>query len=694
MKIILTILIGLLSGFGSGYAIKSVTDDRLTLGAFGDPFISLQLATGPDSGEYLRTDGTNNSWATPPGGASVFGELGDTATSSDATGDVYYLNASGQIVNLGIGSADQVLKVSGGLPSWGADNAGSGAYSWTPLVISGVTYSATTSPVHIPLTLLSSSTIGRVTVGTLTATTSITGNLTGNADTATALAANGGNCSSGNAPLGVDASGAVESCFDVWTEAENTAAAYISDGNTGWDNSYGFITGIFTNPLSVGYLVASSSATSTFSGGLYGSLISAPYFHATSSTATSTLEGGLKIRAGGLSISGLSGVLKADSGVVNNAANGTDYTLITATTCSGTDKVSAITAAGAITCTTDETSAGGGTYAWTPSTSWGALAQATSSILAFPQALISSTTIGRLTIPSLTSTSTATSTFAGGVQSTQFNATTASSTFNGLVLSGGGAQIQTLKSCSNGVTTDASGTLICNTATYVQTSRQLTIAGTANQITSSAGAQDLSADRTWTLSFPSNITFPNSIFAHSASTTLARFSSTTIGQLTSGIIFATSTLQIPTGSTPVVDAIGKIALDTTDNQLLIATSTNASYPVVIPLKSRISFKVASTTEPFFTGFSSGKIIGLPSYDDGYLATHLTCSVWGGTSIVVTFTTGGADSNNVTCAVATSTTVLTSNNSVSALAGAGIKTGTVTGTPNALYVSVTRQWVRE
>lgn len=43
--------------------------------------------------------------------------------------------------------------------------------------------------------------------GVLTATT-----LTGNAATATALAANGANCSAGNYPLGVDASGAVESC--------------------------------------------------------------------------------------------------------------------------------------------------------------------------------------------------------------------------------------------------------------------------------------------------------------------------------------------------------------------------------------------------------------------------------------------------------------------------------------------------
>ena len=65
-----------------------------------------------------------------------------------------------------------------------------------------------------------------------TITGTFTGNVTGNASTATALSANGSNCSSGNSPLGVDASGAVESCFDVWTEAENTAAGYISGNET------------------------------------------------------------------------------------------------------------------------------------------------------------------------------------------------------------------------------------------------------------------------------------------------------------------------------------------------------------------------------------------------------------------------------------------------------------------------------
>jgi hypothetical protein len=49
----------------------------------------------------------------------------------------------------------------------------------------------------------------------------------GKSATAAALAANGTNASSGNAILGVDASGNAEGAFDVWTEDENTAAAYL-----------------------------------------------------------------------------------------------------------------------------------------------------------------------------------------------------------------------------------------------------------------------------------------------------------------------------------------------------------------------------------------------------------------------------------------------------------------------------------
>jgi len=52
---------------------------------------------------------------------------------------------------------------------------------------------------------------------------------------------------------------------------------------------------INTNPLSVGYILASSTATSTYSGGLEANGIGAPWFSATSTTATSTFQGGVSI---------------------------------------------------------------------------------------------------------------------------------------------------------------------------------------------------------------------------------------------------------------------------------------------------------------------------------------------------------------------------------------------------------------
>jgi len=57
----------------------------------------------------------------------------------------------------------------------------------------------------------------------------VTGDVTGNADTATALAANGANCNAGEYPLGVDASGAVESCTDATTEI-NSEIGNVLDG--------------------------------------------------------------------------------------------------------------------------------------------------------------------------------------------------------------------------------------------------------------------------------------------------------------------------------------------------------------------------------------------------------------------------------------------------------------------------------
>ena len=66
----------------------------------------------------------------------------------------------------------------------------------------------------------------------------------------------------------------------------------------------------------------------------------------------------------------------------------------------------------------------------------------------------------------------------------------------------------------------------------VETSRTITVAGTTNEITSSAGAQDLSTNRTWTLSLPATID---------------------LGGKTS--------FEVPNGAAPTVDAVGEIAVD-------------------------------------------------------------------------------------------------------------------------------------
>ncbi|GAF99477.1 unnamed protein product, partial [marine sediment metagenome] len=57
----------------------------------------------------------------------------------------------------------------------------------------------------------------------------ITGNLTGNARTATELAADPDNCSAGSYPLGIDETGKVESCTDATTEIDSAISTHAGD---------------------------------------------------------------------------------------------------------------------------------------------------------------------------------------------------------------------------------------------------------------------------------------------------------------------------------------------------------------------------------------------------------------------------------------------------------------------------------
>lgn len=88
-----------------------------------------------------------------------------------------------------------------------------------------------------------------------------------NVGTATALAANGGNCSPGNAPLGVDASGAVEGCFAV-TNPTSTTDIFLSVRNTsGSTMDHGdlvYITGFHTGSGNPTISLADANGAGTF----------------------------------------------------------------------------------------------------------------------------------------------------------------------------------------------------------------------------------------------------------------------------------------------------------------------------------------------------------------------------------------------------------------------------------------------
>jgi hypothetical protein len=74
-------------------------------------------------------------------------------------------------------------------------------------------------------------------------------NISGNSATATALAANGANCSAGNYPLGVDASGAVEGCAAVGTGDVTQAGNNTFTGTNVFNSTTSFATPISSNTI-------------------------------------------------------------------------------------------------------------------------------------------------------------------------------------------------------------------------------------------------------------------------------------------------------------------------------------------------------------------------------------------------------------------------------------------------------------
>ena len=155
--------------------------------------------------------------------------------------------------------------------------------------------------------------------------------------TAGSLAANGANCSAGNAPLGVDQLGAVETCFDVWTEAENTAAGYssLSGGSTNALTYWTSATAVSaTASPTVGYITGTTTATSTLAGGIHALRLFTDTIEATSTTpSVFTVAPYFSNITSALTLTGSTGLIAeyAGAGCTNQVVE--DISALGATTC-------------------------------------------------------------------------------------------------------------------------------------------------------------------------------------------------------------------------------------------------------------------------------------------------------------------------------------------------------------------------
>lgn len=250
-----------------------------------------------DSTSGLNTIDWSNINQTTTGDITADSFIGDGSALTGITAGINWstytevgsLNSSDKFF-IGVGTNSRTINWSdlqAILPSGGSGsgNVGIGTTGWMPYYsANGSTIKASSNIQLVGSNVgIGTSTAGsKLTVsGGIVATGTVTGSnlsgtntgdqttITGNAGTATALAANGSNCSSGNAPLGVDASGVSEGCFDVATQAELDAA---SSGAGGWtDNGAEIYTTTTTDLVGIGttkplvLLEAAKSDTTTYS---------------------------------------------------------------------------------------------------------------------------------------------------------------------------------------------------------------------------------------------------------------------------------------------------------------------------------------------------------------------------------------------------------------------------------------------
>lgn len=178
-------------------------------------------------------------------------------------------------------------------------------------------------------------------------TTSMNASITGNSGTATALAANGTNCSAGNYPLGVDASGNSEGCTTALTNAGDWAGTWQTFSPSHFQTALGFTAVPTTRTINTTWPITGGgdlSADRTFAfGGL--------------STSTAAVQGNIPYFSG-----------------ANTFAN----VATTTASCAGTASCTPFTVIGSSPVTITGSGSGSGTFPFSADTNFGQTVYSTS----------------------------------------------------------------------------------------------------------------------------------------------------------------------------------------------------------------------------------------------------------------------------------------------------------------------------
>lgn len=137
-------------------------------------------------------------------------------------------------------------------------------------------------------------------------------------------------------------------------------------------------------------------------------------------------------------------------------------------------------------------------------------------------------------------------------------------------------------------------------------------------------------------------------------------------------IKVTGTLNVPNNTAPTMGSAGQIALDTTSNDLIFATSTTGN--IIIQSATSTLFGLNGTT----TSITSGLVQKRPPFSRQTVVTDVGCAVTSGTSLQLYISDGTNNSNTITCTTTYTNYAFTSNNVFTAGTNVQVVWGTKTG----------------